>query len=119
MDGSESTDLATVTVELQPRTTLASLAGEIDYSNAEQVYRRLAALAETVPELRIDLSGLQFIDSAGVATLVRLATRSHAGQPPHLWFVAGQDTAVAHLLVRMGLTTVLPLAPSEPDQASV
>jgi anti-sigma B factor antagonist len=51
----------------------ARLAGELDMSSAPEVRARLyAALAEGGEKLGLDLSGLTFLDSAGVELLFRL-----------------------------------------------
>jgi len=52
----------------------ARLAGELDLASAPDVRTRLyAALSERLQELSLDLSGLTFMDSAGVELLFRLS----------------------------------------------
>jgi anti-anti-sigma factor len=47
------------------------LRGELDIADAAAVAARLAALAASEPQIIVDLSGLEFIDSCGVAALAR------------------------------------------------
>lgn len=55
---------------------VAVLRGELDVAFAASVAARLAAVAASQREIIIDLADLQFIDSSGVAALVRV--RKHA-----------------------------------------
>lgn len=55
---------------------VAVLRGELDVAHAASVAARLAAVAASQREIIVDLAGLQFIDSSGVAALVRV--RKHA-----------------------------------------
>lgn len=55
---------------------VAVLRGELDVAYAASVAAQLAAIAVSQRELIIDLAGLRFIDSSGVAALVR--ARKHA-----------------------------------------
>ncbi|RYP88025.1 anti-sigma factor antagonist [Nocardioides guangzhouensis] len=57
-------------------TVVLSVTGEIDLSNAEQVRDAIgAALPVEAAVLVVDLSGTQYLDSAGIAMLFRLAER--------------------------------------------
>jgi len=52
------------------------LSGELDSSNADALSTELASITARRPErLIIDLSGLRFMDSAGIAVLVGVAGR--------------------------------------------
>ncbi|MBA3808924.1 MAG: STAS domain-containing protein [Solirubrobacterales bacterium] len=54
--------------------TLVHLSGELDSSNAERLNQALSATLAAPPErLIFDLSELRFMDSAGIAVLVRAA----------------------------------------------
>jgi anti-sigma B factor antagonist len=53
-----------------------ALRGELDIAGAAGVAAALAAVAARKPEIVVDLAGLEFIDSSGVAALVR--GRQHA-----------------------------------------
>jgi anti-sigma B factor antagonist len=58
---------------------VARLTGEIDISNAEPIGDALDAIVG--PDARrvvVDLEGLEFMDSAGIAMLLRIASRVEA-----------------------------------------
>lgn len=55
---------------------VVALRGELDSADAAEVTAALAAVAAREPQIVVDLSGLEFIDSAGVAALER--ARGHA-----------------------------------------
>ena len=72
---------------------IATLGGEIDISNADQVTDALTRMPNTLYGLIIDLTELTYLDSAGVRMLYELGKRlslrsqsmvvvSPAGQPP-------------------------------------
>ena len=50
---------------------VVALRGELDIADAAAVAARLAAVAASEPQIIVDLSGLEFIDSCGVAALAR------------------------------------------------
>jgi anti-sigma B factor antagonist len=53
-------------------TVTLSLDGEIDLANADELEARLDALVtSTTGDLRVDCNDLEFIDSSGLAALVR------------------------------------------------
>ena len=49
------------------------LTGELDISNATEVVERLGPIAKQQGDLRLDLSGLSFIDSSGIHAIVKLS----------------------------------------------
>ena len=55
---------------------VVALRGELDIAGAAGVAAALAAVAARKPEIVVDLAGLEFIDSSGVAALAR--GRRHA-----------------------------------------
>jgi anti-sigma B factor antagonist len=55
---------------------VVALRGELDIADAAEIAARLAAVAASEPQIIVDLSGLEFIDSCGVAALAR--GRKHA-----------------------------------------
>jgi len=65
--------LADLRVRTEGETVIADVRGEIDMSNAGEI---LAALADGTPNhaagLIVDLSGLDYLDSAGIQLLLRL-----------------------------------------------
>jgi anti-anti-sigma factor len=62
-------------VDLQTREgdghSVVALRGELDMADAVSVAAALAAVAVRVPHIIVDLAGLEFIDSSGVAALAR------------------------------------------------
>jgi anti-sigma B factor antagonist len=62
--------------------TLLAVFGEVDLATADQLYEAgMKALADGAP-VRIDLAGVTFMDSTGLAALVRI--RNQAEDPGHL-----------------------------------
>jgi anti-anti-sigma factor len=84
--------------------------GEIDMSNAGEVYERLRELADTEPRqpFSVDLSRLRFIDSAGISTLIRLAD-GLARDQRELAVVVREGGVAARTLRLAGMDAVLPL----------
>jgi anti-anti-sigma factor len=69
-------DLATLRVRERGEFVLASVAGEIDVSNAGTLLRELAAaVPNSALGLLLDFSELEFLDSSGVHMLYQLAER--------------------------------------------
>jgi anti-sigma B factor antagonist len=82
------------------------LSGEADLISAGRLSELLTAqLAAGVPELRIDVSGLRFADSATVRALV-LAARTLRERQGSLILIRPQP-AVARVLELMGATQML------------
>lgn len=87
----------------QARGTVCVLhvAGEIDMASADEFRDRLLACLERFNSLEVDLGGVTFIDSSGLAALVRLRTESEmVGKPVALVKVS---RAMARLLELTGL----------------
>lgn len=58
-------------------THVVCLYGELDMSTADVLDRELARVAEAEPErIVLDLSGLDFLDSSGLRSLLRAHTRA-------------------------------------------
>jgi anti-sigma B factor antagonist len=58
---------------------IVTLSGELDSSNADSLEPTLASITARHPErLIFDLSGLRFIDSAGIALLIGAASKVDA-----------------------------------------
>jgi anti-sigma B factor antagonist len=84
--------------------TIVALTGEIDISNAQLVETRLnQLLGDDVTDLVIDLSELQFVDSAGIAMLLRAITRVESVT------VRNPSSVVRRIFECTGLTGVLPI----------
>jgi anti-anti-sigma factor len=68
------TDISEVEVLVRDGVSVARVRGEIDLSNADSIFSTLArAGAPTSTGLVVDLSQVEYLDSAGVRLLFRLA----------------------------------------------
>ena len=69
-----TSELADVTLERTDRVALAAVSGELDMSNATSVRQQIVQFVTPNDwALVIDLSGLTFIDSAGLRSIFELA----------------------------------------------
>lgn len=68
-------ELARVAVERHGATALARLDGEIDLSNADAVEDEVVGRLAGATSAAVDLGGLSYLDSAGLALLTRLSAR--------------------------------------------
>ena len=93
---------------------MAAVVGELDMSNADDIHQQLRAAASDAARLVVDLSGLGFIDSAGIAVLDRLH-RELATGPTELRIAATPDSVAARTLRLAGMDRVLPMAPEALD----
>ena len=90
-----SMDLSTREIDGQ---AVVALRGELDVADAASVAAALAAVAARAPEIVVDLAGLEFIDSSGVAALVLARVQArHAGGD--LLLAAPQDQVLRVLAV--------------------
>jgi anti-anti-sigma factor len=64
------------------------VAGEIDIASADEFRERLLECLERYEALEVDLSGVTFIDSSGLAGLVRLRTEAE---------ILGKDVALINV----------------------
>ena len=102
------TELASVAVERQGRTAVARLAGEVDLSNAAAVEDTVAGELTGARAVALDLAGLRYLDSAGLALLSRLATRcDETGTAIRL--VVPPGAIVRRAIEVSGLDTVIPV----------
>jgi anti-sigma B factor antagonist len=85
---------------------IVTITGELDSSNASSQEAAIASIAAAHPErLIFDLSGLRFMDSAGIAVLVGIAATVDSVQlrdPSH---------TVRRVIDVTGLSNVLPIEP--------
>jgi len=87
-------------------TIVVSLSGELDSSNAAGLAERIeSTVAPRPPRLVFDLSGLRFMDSAGIAVLVGVAAEISAVQ------VRDPTPIVRRLIEVTGLSGVLRIEP--------
>jgi anti-sigma B factor antagonist len=90
-------------------TCVVSLRGELDLANVATAEAALNDALEA-PEARVvvDLRGLEFIDSTGIALLV--GALSQNGDRARLRFIPSESPAVTRVLELTGLAERLPLA---------
>ncbi len=78
-----------------------SLAGELDLANAETAEAKLDAALEAADSVIVDMRRLEFIDSTGIALLVKAMGRnSHSAE---LGFVPSEFAAVNRVLDLTGV----------------
>jgi anti-sigma B factor antagonist len=99
-----------LTIEIAPgvETRLVRLEGELDLANAHTLTEELLRLLDTrLQRLVVDLDGLEFIDSSGLHSLLRVMERSNAdGDRLRIIEPRGQ---VSRLFKLTNLDTVLPI----------
>lgn len=95
---------------------VVALRGELDIADAAVVAARLAAVAASEPQIIVDLSGLEFIDSCGVAALAR--GRRHARRAGGDLLLAAPRHQVLRVLTLTRLTGVFPVHASVDEAAS-
>jgi anti-sigma B factor antagonist len=94
-----STDLSTRSCDGH---AVVALRGELDLADAVAVAAALTALAAREPAIIVDLTGLEFIDSSGVAALAR--GRSRAWQSGGDLVLAAPQQKVIRILAITRLT---------------
>jgi anti-sigma B factor antagonist len=92
------------------------LRGELDIADAAGVAAALAAVAARNPEIVVDLAGLEFIDSSGVAALAR--GRKHARHAGGDLMLAAPRQPVLRVLTLTRLIDVFPVHSSVDEAAS-
>jgi anti-sigma B factor antagonist len=83
-----------------------TLSGELDLANASSVSAELERLEATGAPVMIDLSGLEFIDSTGIAILVSTYRRLES----RLQIVPSEALEVRRVISVTGLDSELPFA---------
>jgi stage II sporulation protein AA (anti-sigma F factor antagonist) len=90
--------------------------GEVDLSNAEEVERAMmVAISNEATGVSIDLSGVDYLDSAGLRILYALGVRLEILQIT-LEVVAPVDSVARHVIELTGLASVVQLVPSAPPR---
>jgi anti-sigma B factor antagonist len=105
-----SVDLSTCACDGQ---VVVALRGELDVVNAASVAAALAARAHAII---LDLAGLEFIDSSGVAALVR--ARKHARHARADLLLAGPQQQVLRVLALTRMIDVFSVHASVDEAAS-
>ena len=72
------TDDLTIRTGREGRTAIVAAAGEIDVSSVGDLRAAVAGAASECDRLRLDLAGVEFIDSAGLGCLLELRSTLHA-----------------------------------------
>ncbi|HST67717.1 MAG TPA: STAS domain-containing protein, partial [Mycobacteriales bacterium] len=101
-------ELARVRLERHGRAVLARLTGEIDLSNAGTVEDQVSAGLGDTTAVAVDLSGLSYLDSAGLSLLARLSGRLTAAAGS-LRLVAPPEAVVSRTLAVSGLAAAIPV----------
>jgi anti-sigma B factor antagonist len=97
----------TTRVSERPGCTVIAVTGELDMSTAPDLTDVLAAAIEGgEANLVLDLAGLEFCDSAGLAVFVGAHNRLHS--TGRRLVVAGPTEAVARVLDLSGVSQVIP-----------
>ena len=92
--------------------TVVTLPGEIDLQNVSQIHVGLDELVGSGPAtLVVDMTGTRYCDSAGIATLVRVAKAARAARVPLRVAVSEPVTRIMRLL---GAERVIDVYPSLP-----
>jgi anti-sigma B factor antagonist len=97
------------------RAAVVTLTGDFDVVCADAFKRRMAdATADEPPHVVIDLRALTFIDSTGLAMLLRVNEMSR-DQDFALWIVSGEDDPPFKIFRMTGTTSILPIVGEPPD----
>jgi anti-anti-sigma factor len=102
-------DLARVEGVRQGTICLVRVHGEIDLSNAQEVSTAIgSAMGQEARRLVVDLSDITYLDSSGVALLLRLAERLQTRRR-QLHLVVPRGSPVRRVLVFTGVPRVIPV----------
>jgi anti-anti-sigma factor len=102
-------DLAELAIVQDGEVLLASLSGEIDLSNASDIERTIMdAVPNSAFGMLLDLSGVTYIDSAGVRLLLALADRFR-WRAQELGLVVPGDSRIRRVLTMAGAEGALVL----------
>ena len=108
-----------ISVDLRTREwdgqVIVALRGVLDVTDAASVAAALAAIAARQRDIIIDLAGLEFIDSSGVAALVR--GRSQAPHAGGELLLAAPQQQVLRVLTLTRLIDVFPVYASVAEAA--
>jgi anti-anti-sigma factor len=110
------TELARVETGTVDGIEIVRIAGEIDISNATLVRDALGAAIPDLPEVVLDLTGTEYLDSAGLGMLFRLAERLSYNRQ-ELRLVIAPNAAIRAVIRLTGLDQVVPVR-EEPAEGS-
>ena len=105
----------TLAVDRTNGATVIKLGGELDVLCADAFRRKFADATEDQPDrVVIDIRDLTFLDSTGLALLLRVNEMSHdVGFA--LWVVSAEDDPPGRIFRMTGTNTILPLVTEPPD----
>lgn len=93
-----------------------SVRGELDLSTAPQLEGPLGEVLDSdVGSVLIDLSSCEFIDSTGIALIVRAWQRLDSGENGRLLVICCQNEQVRRVLEITGLELSIPVHPTRDD----
>ncbi len=108
----------TLDVTRTTRAAVIMLGGEFDVVCADTFKRRFAEATEDEPEhVVIDLRELTFIDSTGLALLLRVNEMSQ-DRGFALWLISTEEDPPNKIFRMTGTNTILPLVDEPPDFGS-
>lgn len=111
-------DLAWIEIADVEGARLVRVSGEIDLSNARAVMDAIGAAAlEDVTVVIVDLSGLTYLDSAGIAMLFHLAERLGYGRQ-ELRLVVPEESPIRAALELTNVPAVIPVQTTVGDLRS-
>ncbi len=102
--------LARTTVDRDAGAVTARIRGEIDVSNAAAIGQKIQSAAEGCDSLRVDLTEVSFIDSAGLRMLQHLE-RARDGARTRFSVTVQPDSTVRQLLEITALDRVITVEP--------
>lgn len=117
MAGTDAAGRSPLGVRVEPRGqwVVVRLDGELDYASSVDLVMVLGGvIADGGLCVAVDMSGLEFFDSSGLARVLQAATqvRRLGGQ---LVVVDGQQPNLRRRLELMGAAKLLPVVPAVPD----
>jgi anti-sigma B factor antagonist len=97
-----------ITVETSGNATILSPKGDVDMARSPSLRKAIAEALKSKPgKLLLDLSGVSYMDSSGLATLVEALQNARKSQTPLL--ICGLTTRVRSILEIARLNTVFSL----------
>jgi anti-anti-sigma factor len=102
--------------EAGPSRTVLSVSGELDVATVTTLRRHVdEALSTTPPQLVLDLSATEFIDSLGCRELARAAKGGSAAGVDVVLVVPPENRAVRRIVDFMQFGSLLPVHDALPD----
>ena len=106
LDAGRAADAAIRTGSDPTGTPIVTVSGDLDISNADALDAAVTSITATSPErLIFDLSGLRFIDSAGITVLLGATAKVNDVR------IRKPSPAVRRVVELTGLDEVLPIEP--------